>query len=124
MPNMEGKVCLNHTDTPATSRCLTCFKPLCNRCVVTLGGQDFCSQTCADKHAATNQHLIEFQAREKARKARERMKKIIFIILFLAIAAGAYWYWSKNRGAFEKTRDSIMDQGNKLQKEINKTINK
>ena len=50
MPNMENKVCLNHPNIDATSRCTSCFKPMCNECIIKDTGEDFCTQVCAEKH--------------------------------------------------------------------------
>jgi hypothetical protein len=101
MPNMGDKVCLNHTSTPATSRCTTCFKPICDECIIAENDEDFCCQICLEKHKRTSENI---EALER-RKPSGLFKKIIL----LAIVSGAI-YWAYNNQTKVK---EMIDKGKK-----------
>ena len=46
MSQLGDKVCPNHPNATAVSRCETCFKPLCSECAISKEDKDFCSKTC------------------------------------------------------------------------------
>ncbi|GMV79460.1 MAG: hypothetical protein AMXMBFR7_06440 [Planctomycetota bacterium] len=48
---MASSVCINHTSRPATARCITCHKPVCEDCVVRHEGSTFCSGACRDNYS-------------------------------------------------------------------------
>jgi len=50
-------VCVNHTSRPATTRCSSCHKPICNSCVVEDGGKVFCSQMCIENTIRFSQNF-------------------------------------------------------------------
>jgi hypothetical protein len=39
-------VCLNHTDRPASQRCKSCLRPICEQCVVQAEDGIYCSNRC------------------------------------------------------------------------------
>jgi hypothetical protein len=65
MANMNNKVCLNHTSTPATSRCITCFKPLCDECIHINGNDHFCSVDCDLKNQRTSVNIEKLTTPKK-----------------------------------------------------------
>jgi len=117
MPNVEDKVCPNHPEVAAVSRCASCFKPLCSDCIIKQGSNDFCSDQCASNFSATNKHFNALNEREKARKFRARIKKILMAIIFLCIVAFTYKYWSENKEKIDKKLKSKSEQ---LIKELKK----
>ena len=105
MANVEGKVCLNHTNVPAASRCTTCMKPVCTECTVTVNAEDFCSQTCAENHIRTSAELSRFKSKQKS----GLLKKIII----LAILAGLAWFGWQNK---DKILKFVDDKKEEMQK--------
>ncbi len=120
MPDMGEKVCINHTDVQAVSRCVSCFKPLCGDCIHDSGGEDFCSDTCAEKHRTSSQRFDEFNERDKARKFKALLKKIAIFIILAAIGYYAYCYWSNNKDEIKKATTELEKKGRKISKEFNK----
>ena len=88
MANLEGIVCLNHSNVQAVSRCTTCMKPICSECIVQINNDHFCSQTCGENHIRTSADISRFKSKQKS----GLMKKLIY----LAILAGLVWFgWTK-----------------------------
>ncbi len=108
--NLGEKVCPNHPNKPATSRCVACFKPLCQMCVVLRQGLDFCSDQCAKKHFASSSSIAAFQVKEKEARRRAAIRKLITTVIVLALAGLAYWAYRNNVGG-------LADQINKLIKQ-------
>jgi hypothetical protein len=80
---MASSICVNHTDRPATSRCSSCHKPICNDCIVRDAGEVFCSNACAVNAA-------RFHARYKGDDGPGffgRIKNFFVTILVLAVLA-------------------------------------
>lgn len=75
-------VCLNHNNQPATTRCATCFKPLCPACVVRRGRQVFCSTQCLDNFLHTSGITSRFLHHE--RQARRTHVKTVVTVAFVA----------------------------------------
>ena len=90
-PGSTGSKCLKHPDEEAESRCSSCRKPICEKCIVKKPEGIFCSDECWNKG---KQH----QDRWKAMKAKEAKfddsensrRKALFlkIAFFLALLAG------------------------------------
>lgn len=108
-PNVSGKVCTKHPNTPATSRCLTCFKPLCEKCVVDRQGLDFCSEACAGKHFASSKNLAEFNAREAAHKRKALIKKLITLVVLLVLALGFAFAYTRNIGGLKDQAQKLIE---------------
>ena len=92
------KVCLNHTDRPAVSRCLSCRKPVCEECIVESNGEKFCSVICREGHERTNANMDAY--REKS--GGGFFGKIIKLAILAAIIYFAWMY-----------KDQIMNMINK-----------
>lgn len=79
-------VCLNHTDREATTRCVCCFKPLCQECVTRRGRDVFCSPECEENHLRTSGSISRFASRERALRRRNRLHKVTFVLVALLVA--------------------------------------
>ena len=115
MADVNGPVCLNHPDTPATTRCAACGKAICDECTVTRNANSYCSTVCAD-NAARSQIRVDTALDGKKRadsKARGRL--IIGAIVILAILIGLYCFHIQNRSE----NKSFLKQ---LGKELNSTL--
>ena len=117
-------VCLNHTDTEAVTRCYTCGKPLCAKCVIQKGPKDYCSEYCAEKgQAAGKRSDGVLDSKSAVNKAKRRRNVILFIILIILIGGGA-WYYSQNKKEVDKKLDKLGKQAEQLKKSTEKTIKK
>lgn len=90
MAKMSGQVCLNHTDRVAVTRCETCFKPLCDECVVSRNDIDFCSGTCAENYAASADRMADHAARSRRHRVRRLMKRLALLIILGVLAYCGY----------------------------------
>ena len=90
MADVKDQVCLNHTDRPAASRCETCFKPLCDDCIVETDGVHFCSSECAANYGDSEDRLQSIEDSERKRRARKRRRRVLLFIVAVAIVAAAY----------------------------------
>ena len=89
-------VCLNHTDREATTRCVTCFKPLCYDCVVRRGRNVYCSRECLENHQRTSGSISRFAAQELATQRRKLVRRIAFVLLVAAaVVVGCLFYLKK-----------------------------
>ena len=100
-------VCLNHPDREAEIRCAGCGKPICAECVV---AAKYCSAKCMQKSnaaAARAGNVLD----ERRRTAKASLpRKIIFIVILLALAYGAYFYYTRNRKKLDGKARSLMMQ--------------
>ena len=103
MPNMDNKVCLNHTSTPATSRCTTCFKPICDECILKEGSEDFCCQICIEKHKRTDENIQLLKSRKKSNLPG----KIIKLVIIGAIIYGAWKYREPIKKLFDQGKKEL-----------------
>jgi len=113
MANLSETYCLNHPDTPAAARCATCGKHVCEKCIVVRNGVQYCSGACAD--AAENSVGRVDAAVEAGRRnaARARLRGFIILIILIAVAAGAWYYYKTH----SKEVDSFVQKsGQKVQK--------
>ena len=88
---MEGKVCINHPDSSADSRCTSCFKPICNACIITVQDEDFCSKTCTNNHFQNEAHLENLKKRQ-GKRGGSLIKIIIYLIILIALCVGIYFF--------------------------------
>ena len=115
MAKIEGSVCLNHPNVPAVARCAVCRKPICADCVVKKDGVTYCSAKCRDDAIRTGA-MVEGVEESKARSnAKILLKRIIILIILLALAAGG-WF------AYNKFKDD--PEGKKLLKNVTKEVKK
>jgi hypothetical protein len=111
MANMAGKVCLNHTSVPAVSRCETCFKPLCEDCILEVEGSHFCSEKCAGDGIDKKGRIAVLDSANTKSRAAALMTKIVILLILAGLAYAGYVYWQNNQSKMEK-----------LKKEAQKTL--
>jgi hypothetical protein len=87
-----SKVCLNHPDRAASDKCIACFKPLCDECIISHNGYSYCSEKCLQQAQSTVQNIEKFKASEKKAKFRRLIRGIIKFLIFLAILAAIGYY--------------------------------
>lgn len=109
--HMGEKVCLNHPEVNAVSRCTSCFKPICRACITMRKGMDFCSDLCAAKHFATSKSMDDFEAKNAASKRRKLIFNIIKLILLVGILAGAYYCYVNNIRGTKAFIDGLLGRG-------------
>ena len=103
MPDMGDKVCLNHTSVQAVSRCTTCFKPICQQCIVQDNQDDFCSQICLEKHKRTSENIELL----KSRKSSGVVGKLIKLVIVVGLIYAAWTYRDKIQEMFDKGKKEI-----------------
>ena len=110
---MDDRVCPNHPQVRAVSRCASCFKPLCTDCVVKNDGNDFCSNQCSQNFTTTNIHFNEFNEREKRRKRTALIKKIVQLVILAGLGWFGYQYWAEHK---EDINDRLKKKSEQLKK--------
>ncbi len=100
-----SKVCINHPDREADTKCIACLKPICNECVVEYGEQAYCSVNCRDQAWKTTANIAEMQERERANAKKRAMKKFIIFIIFAAIVGGAVYYIMNDKDSMKKLKE-------------------
>jgi competence protein ComGC len=110
MADMEGKVCPNHPEVEAVSRCVGCFKPLCQECVVKEGSQDFCSSQCATNHAESSEHFGDAQANERKRKVKKLIKTLVVLIIVCVAVVFGMEYYKKNKDSVDEKLKNAKEQ--------------
>ena len=116
MPYMDEKVCVNHPELDAQSRCTTCFKPICSDCIEIRNGQDFCSELCAAKFFATNKGVEEFIKKDQKRQFLARIKKTAIFIGFLVLGIVFFAFWRINKVSVDNITDQITNKVKELRK--------
>ena len=112
-------VCLNHTDTPAVTRCAACGKPICEKCII---AGAYCSAECqkkADLAAGRTHQMMEGKARTD--KKNKTVKTVIVLILLAAAAAGAYYYTQNPKKAnkhFNELSGTVKKAGKAVSKRV------
>jgi len=109
MASVPDRVCLNHTDRPAVSRCETCFKPLCDDCILLVEGTHFCSQECSEKYGESSERISDFNRRRTKDRRGRLVRRIITLLVLLGILAAGYWYATNNPGEVRRLRRAIDD---------------
>ena len=87
-----SKVCLNHPDREATNRCIVCFKPLCDECVISDNGEAYCSEKCLNQARSTVGNIERFQQAEKRAKFRRLIANTFKLIVILAVLGAVAYY--------------------------------
>ena len=113
MVKLSDTYCLNHPDTPATNRCATCGKHVCDQCTVIKNGISYCSETCAAAAEASTGRVDSAMKAGRKNAARARLRSIIILIIIAAAAAGAWYYYSNNK---DKVDSAVQNAGKKVQK--------
>lgn len=112
-------VCLNHTDTPAVTRCAACGKPICEKCIV---AGSYCSSECqkkADLAAGRTHQMMEGKARTD--RKNNAVKIIVILILLAAAAGGAYYYMQNPKKAnkhFNELSGTVKNAGKAVGKRV------
>ncbi|MDX9978960.1 MAG: B-box zinc finger protein [Lentisphaeria bacterium] len=110
-------VCLNHPDRAATTRCCTCFKPICGECVVRAHGEEFCSAACRENYENTRPAVDEFQERAARRRAAARRRRLILLVILAVAGYFAYRYFRDNPDAARKIQrksEEAIQKGREL----------
>ena len=113
-------VCLNHPDTEAVARCGACGKPLCANCVIESNGNSFCSKACAKKAMDSASRSSDVISRAGKADSKAAVKKIIFILILLAIAGAAAYFYSQNKDEIDA---KVSAQVKTIKKKGKKAIN-
>jgi hypothetical protein len=116
MANMAGKVCLNHTSTPAVSRCETCFKPLCEDCILEVEGSHFCSEKCAGDGIDKKGRIAVLDSVNQKSKVAAFVGKIIVLLILLGLAYAGYVYWQNNQSKMDKFKKDVQKAAQTVEK--------
>ena len=114
MAGMSGTYCLNHPDTPAVARCATCGKHICAQCIVEKNGVRYCSEACAQAAANSAGRVDSAEQAGRKNASRARIRSFIILIILIAIAAGAWYYYkthSKEVNSFVQKSGQKVQQG-------------
>ena len=130
MANISDSVCLNHPDTPAVTRCATCGKPVCGKCVVSRNGADYCSESCAANAQSAEGRVSSVMASKKKSEAGKRIRTIIILIILIVAAAAGYSYYKKNKhkvdssiqSTIRKTESTITSEAKKAKSSVDKSM--
>ena len=115
MPNMTGKVCMNHKNTPAVTRCVMCFKPLCTDCIIVSDDADTCSDACAVNYLNSAPLRNDMDRKEKLKKKQAFRRKIMRALVLIIVVAAILVYLTKfRRPELEK---QAIDKAEKLLQE-------
>ncbi len=109
MTNETQKLCVNHTDRPAAGKCIACFKPVCADCMVSHGGQDYCSRECVENSLKTAKRLEELNAADRRIRRKRLLKKIIFLLILGAAAYAAYHFVDRDRELQGKIKEKLNE---------------
>ena len=130
MANISDSVCPNHPDTPAVTRCATCGKPVCGKCVVRRDGADYCSESCAAGAQSAAGRVSSVMESKKKSESSKRIRTIIVLIILIAAAAGGYAYYKKNKSkvdstfqsTLQKTQSTISSEAKKAKASVDKSM--
>ena len=92
-------VCLNHPEVEATTKCTTCFKPLCQECVVRRERHAYCSQQCLENHLRTSGNVSRVVARERAIQRRKLILQTATILVLAVVLIAAALFFLQKQGA-------------------------
>jgi hypothetical protein len=120
MPNMGDKVCLNHTSVPAVSRCETCFKPLCEECILEIEGRHFCSEKCAENSFDKRGRMAVLDAANQKSKAAAMVRNIVILLVLAGIAYAGYVYWQGHKKEVQNLGAQVRQQAVKTAATVEK----
>ncbi|OGV68388.1 MAG: hypothetical protein A3K19_05315 [Lentisphaerae bacterium RIFOXYB12_FULL_65_16] len=109
-------VCLKHTDREATTKCATCFKPLCEECAKPADGHVFCSEQCQQNFAASAGRMAAVAARDRAAARRKLIKRLVILLVLIAAGAAAYVFLKKDPDMAERLKREAESLQNKVEK--------
>ena len=123
---INGSVCLNHPNTPAVKRCAVCSKPLCAECVQMHDGVPYCSDLCWDNAKRTGLLVKDVEERKKSTAVKVFIRKVIYLIIIVALAYGGYYYYTHNKSKVDaqlkKAKNATEQQLEKGKKSIEKGL--
>lgn len=107
--------CLKHYEREAVRNCSACGKPMCEECAV-FG--DYCSERCmsAGQQAMARSSAV-LNERAKTNHA-SAVRKIFYIIITLAIAAAAGWFYVKNREEINSKAQELVKKAEQKNQEM------
>ena len=106
---MSDKVCMNHTDREAESRCISCFKPICDECIIRYKGQNYCSDECAEGAEQTAQQIDEISAGQNRVRRKRIIRRILILLILCVIAFLVYQFVFKNKDMMKEIEGRIED---------------
>jgi hypothetical protein len=118
MAKMSGQVCLTHPDRAAVSRCETCFKPLCEECIQHEGGKHFCSSTCVENFAQSEERIDTLDARNKAARRKKLIRRLVYLIILAAIAYFAYRWLQSNPDKSEQLKQRFKNAAEEVKQKV------
>jgi len=118
MINVTGRVCLNHPDRAAVSRCETCFRPLCPECIRSTDGVHFCSETCARNYARSGERMADFNAKARRGRFRRRVRRVLTLAVLAVLAYFAYRWYTVHR----KETSDLLDRARRTAGEVRKSV--
>ncbi len=125
MADISESVCLNHPDTPAVTRCASCNKPICEKCIVTgNGGLSYCSKKCAENAIHSVKRVDQVLENKKKVDAKSRTRGIVIIVILLAILAAAVCFYHKNKEDVDRVMKKTERKINRTMKDTKKSIEK
>lgn len=94
-------VCLNHPDVNAVAKCSACGKPLCAECVMIYDNKKYCSEACHLKGLASGLRAEQVIDSKRRSDRKSAAGKFFTFIIILAIAAGAAYFYAKNKKSID-----------------------
>jgi len=85
-----------------------CHKPLCSQCRKTIGGADFCSDSCASRYTVFQQRYVKKRPARRVTSHGSLVKLLLSIIVLIVIVMGI--------------SRILSDKGINIFKEANKAI--
>ena len=116
MANMGDKVCLNHTNVRAVTRCETCFRPLCAECIVEVDGRHFCSEKCAGDSTDKRGRIAALNGANAKTKNTAFIKNIVILVILIGIAAAAFCYWQGHKKEVARMRTQLQEAARQAEK--------
>jgi hypothetical protein len=122
--DVSGKVCVNHPEVDATTRCVACFKPICGPCTISAGGEDFCCESCKTNHQQTNANVGAMLAGDARRARAALIKKLIILVILIAACAFGYKYLTDNPDKMDQLKGAAGEAAEKAKEAKEKAADK
>ena len=121
---INGSVCLNHPNTPAVKRCAVCSKPLCAKCIQMHDGVPYCSDLCWENAKRTGLLVNDVQKRKKSADAKAFVRKIVYLIIIVALVLGGYFFYTRNKSKIDSQLKKVKNVGEQQLEKGKKSIEK
>lgn len=122
MATIDGSVCLNHPNVPATCRCSVCRKPICDECAIRENGAVYCSQNCRADAIRTGAKVNTMNEHKAAGDAKRATAKLIWWIIILAIIGAGVWYYMTHKeqvnGWFNQAKATVEQKAGEMKQTI------